>query len=124
MDGVFRRGFLCWGVPVGEHQYVASVLREKVDQIVAEAKPLQHHCQAAWSALKWSVWPLPRAEYLAQLCYPSESIPAAKVLDDQLWGLLEQVCGFIISYNGQRGCDGGEITIFSPEDLREGWVIS
>ena len=119
-DVVFSVGVSLWGSTSMSPQFSGR----RLIRLWQRQIPLQHHCQAAWSALKWSVWPLPRAEYLAQLCYPSESIPAAKVLDDQLWGLLEQVCGFIIAYNGQRGCDGGEITIFSPEDLREGWGIS
>ena len=47
--------------------------------------------KAAWAALKWSVWA--RFDYWASLCYPSDSIPAAKELDRQLWRLLEGVCG-------------------------------
>ena len=80
VDGVFHRGFLCWGVPVGEKSYVAAVLFEKVDQIVEEASTalgkLHQHRQAAWAALKWSVWP--RFDYWAQHNYPSDSIPAAE----------------------------------------------
>ena len=126
VDGAFRRGFLCWGVPVGEYQYVSSVLSEKVDQIVTEARTaldqLQQSRQAAWAALKWSVWP--RFEYWAQHCYPSDSIPAAKVLDQRLWSLLEDVCGFSISHQGQRGADSGECSVSSPDNLREGWSFA
>ena len=126
IEGVFRRGFLCWGVPMGEKEYVAAVLNEKVDQIVSEARTalerLQQNRQAAWVALKCSIWS--RFEYWASLCYPSDSIPVAQALDNHLWRLLEEVCGFSILHQGLRGADTGESTISSPEGLREGWSFA
>ena len=88
IEGVFRRGFLCWGVPVGEKEYVGQVLSEKIEDIVSEARKavvatLQPHRQAAWAALKWSVWS--RFEYWAAHCYPSDSIlPLKYVLSQEL----------------------------------------
>ena len=56
----FVRGFMCWGVPVGEDLYVSTVLEEKVDQILEEGRsslrvlgPMHRH--AAWHALKQSI---------------------------------------------------------------------
>ena len=111
---------------MGEKEYVAAVLNEKVDQIVSEARTalerLQQHRQAAWVALKCSIWS--RFEYWASLCYPSDSIPVAQALDNHLWRLLEEVCGFSILHQGLRGADTGESTISSPEGLREGWSFA
>ena len=117
VGGVFRRGFLCWGVPVGEPEYVTAVLEEKVQQIVKEAEKslqlLQNHRQAAWVALKWSVWP--RFEYWASHCYPSDSIPAARKLDRQLWRLLEGVCGTSIPQVTSRATSSWDCVL--PVDM-------
>ena len=72
---------------IGEQEYIAAVLDEKVTTTVEEARQslgelMQQHKQSAWAALKWSVWV--RFECWAGLCYPSDSIPAAKELDGKL----------------------------------------
>ena len=116
--GTFRRGFLCWGVPVGENEYVSAILEEKVEQIVEEGQRslslLLHNRQAAWAALKWSVWP--RFEYWAGLCYPSDSLPAAKELDRQLWQLMESVCGTVIPRSSSRATREWDCTL--PIDIQ------
>ena len=126
VDGVFRRGFLCWGVPVGEKEYVSSVLLEKVAEIVSDARSamgsLHQHRQAAWAALKWSVWP--RFEYWAQHCYPSDSVPAAEELDRRLWGVLEDTCGLQIPWQGSPTADSGECTISAPGRIRDEWSFA
>ena len=128
VEGVFRRGFLCWGVPVGEDEYVAAVLGEKVDEIVREAatavRSLQQHRQAAWAVLKRSVWP--RFDYWAMHCYPSDSLPAARELDRRLWMVLEEVCGLRISHQSYRAAEDGKCGIQVPEGCseRENWSFA
>ena len=116
VDGTFRRGFLCWGVPVGEKEFVEDVLREKVDGIVSEARgsltKLQDHKQAAWALLKWSVWQ--RFDYWAGLCYPSDSLPAARSLDEQLHSLLEDTLGFKIPTYSTRETSGWDCPLSVP----------
>ena len=99
INGEFVRGFMCWGVPVGEDLYVTTVLEEKVAQILDDGKKSldvlgPEHRHAAWIALKQSIWP--RFDYWAQTCYPSNSLPAARRLDAGLHRLLEQVVGIRI----------------------------
>ena len=83
---------------MGEKEFVADVLKEKVEEIVSEARAstrlLQDHKQAAWALLKWSIWQ--RFDYWASLCYPSDSLPAARSLDYQLHEILQDVVGFSI----------------------------
>ena len=134
VGGVFRRGFLFWGVRVGEEEYVKAVLEKKVRQIVEEAEPsldkLHHHRQAAWAwawaALKRSVWP--RFEYWASHCYPSDYIPVARELDKQLWQLLEGVCGTSIPQVTSRATSSWDcklpVDVPGREDLTfAAWVV-
>ena len=114
-------------MPVGEREYVGQVLSEKVEEIVSEARKavvetLQPHRQAAWAALKWSVWS--RFEYWAALCYPSDSMPAAIELDSRLWRVLQEVCGVRIPFQGSLASDKGECCIFAPGHVRDGWSFS
>ena len=127
VDGEMRRGFLCWGVPVGEKEYVAAVLDEKVMTIVEEARQslgqlMEQHKQSAWAALKWSVWA--RFEYLAGLCYPSDSIPAAKELDRQLWSLLQGVCGSPIPHTTSLATRSCDCSLQLEMPGREDWTFS
>ena len=128
VDDVFRRGFLCWGVPIGEEQYVAAILGEKVEEIVQDAttavRSLQLHRQAAWAVLKRSVWS--RFEYWAMHCYPSDSLPAARELDHRLWTILEEVCGLSISHQSYRAAEDGKCSIQAPVGCteRENWSFA
>ena len=94
--------------------------------IVEEARQslgkLQGHKQAAWAALKWSVWS--RFEYWAGLCYPSDSIPAAKELDRQLWNLLEGVCGTLIPQTTSLATRSWDCRLQLEMLGREDWTFS
>ena len=126
VQGEFKRGFLCWGVPVGEKEYVESVLMEKVEQIGMEGRMmlegLQEHKHAAWAALKWSVWA--RFEYWLQHCYPSVTIPAAEELDRQLWSLLETVFGFSIPCHGSLATRAWDCVLRVPLEGRQDWTFA
>ena len=121
VDGVFRRGFLVWGIPVGEDAFVEDVLMEKVMLIVEDAKKclgrLGAHRQAAWAAYKWCVQA--QFDYFASLCYPSNSVPVAEALDKELFKLLEEVCGTKIpsNYNAETNHDF-KITVGGEGGLR------
>ena len=125
INGEFVRGFMCWGVPVGEDLYVRTVLEEKVTQILGDGqKSLDvlgpEHRHAAWIALKQSIWP--RFDYWAQTCYPSHSLPAARRLDAGLHKLLEQVVGFRIPLGAEEGA-----TLVLPTPLagsRRNWSFA
>ena len=120
IEGSFVRGFLCWGVPVGEDRYVSKVLDDKVTQILAEGRcslevlGLKHR-HAAWIGLKQSVWQ--RFEYWCQNCYPSLTLPAAARLDQGLHSLLEMVVGLQIPL----GAHLDTTVINTPVASREGW---
>ena len=70
---------------------------------------------AAWQALKQSTWT--RFGYWVQNCYPSQSIPAAKMLDEGLHSLLELTVGVSIPL-----CiDPATIVLDTPIPGREDW---
>ena len=121
--GSFVGGFMCWGVPIGEDLFVRTVLEEKVSQILEEGRrSLQilgaEHRHAAWVALKQSIWP--RFEYWAQNCYPSQTLPVARVLDEGLHDLLEQVVGAKVP----KGVDPDSITLTTPLLTRSNWSFA
>ena len=118
IEGRFYNGFMCWGVPIGEDEFVRAVLQEKVYQILKEGRHSlevlgPRHRHAAWQALRLSIWP--QFEYWAQNCYPSHTLPAVRVLDEGLLSLLELVCGFSIP----QGRDQHGITLATPVLGRE-----
>ena len=124
VDGVFRRGFECWGVPVGESEFVASFLDEKITEIAEESAQaldlLSANKQASWAVLKWSVWA--RFDFWAQLCYPSDTMPAAKRLDDILWQRLEAVCGLSLPRQSTRETSSWDCPLDVPVQGRSDWT--
>ena len=92
----FLRGFVCYGVPIGEDQYVSARLRDRAQQIVDDGmkvvEVLGGHKQALWSCLRLSV--VQRFDYWLQLFWPSDIQPVAPWLDQQLWLILEHADGF------------------------------
>ena len=67
-----------------------------------------------------------RFEYWAMLCYPSDSLPAARELDRHLWRILEEVCGLSISHQSYRAAEDGKCSIQVPEGCneRENWSFA
>ena len=102
VGGVFRRGFLCFGCPVGEEAYVTHKLMEVVVRILEDARQtvqvLSRDRQALWSALRASA--NQRFDYWCQLARPSVVRPVAAYLDAQLWRLLEAAMGLPIPRAG------------------------
>ena len=98
INGVFERGFECYGIPIGTDNYVRHKLRSKADEIVTDAfktaNLLRSDRQALWSALRLSI--SPRFEYFCQLAPPSLTEPIAKYLDEKLWIVLEAATGLSI----------------------------
>ena len=120
----FSRGFLCWGAPVGEDDYVSDVLEEKARSIVDEGRRVVEvlgQGQSAWAALKWSVWP--RFDYWLALCYPSHTRPVASWLDGELWELLQAVSGIDIPSTSTRR-NYPECSLRVPVSGRDGWSFS
>ena len=99
----FLRGFMCYGVPVGEEQYVKMMLMDKAKEIVEDAakavEMLGSHKQSLWSCLRLSI--CHRFDYWLQLCRPSDILPAATWLDEQLWLILQHAVGFTIPRVGE-----------------------
>ena len=87
----FARGFVCYGCPVGEDDYVHAKLMEVADKILEDARKtievLQQDRQALWSSLRASV--SQRFDYWCQLSLPSVTKPVAAYLDQQLWIMLQ-----------------------------------
>ena len=56
VDGVFERGFLCYGVPIGTDIYVKHTLLQKAKEIVSGAERavevLAGERQSLWAVLK------------------------------------------------------------------------
>ena len=73
---------------------------------------------AAWHALKQSV--LARFDYWAQNCYPSHTIPVARMLDKGLLSLLDLVCGFPVP----KGSEQHGISLATPISGREQWSFA
>ena len=76
------------------------------------------HRHAAWHALKQSIWP--RFQYWPQNCHPSQTIPAARRLDEGLISLLELVTGFPIPL----GQSEHGLTLTTPIPGRENWSFA
>ena len=98
VEGVFLRGFSCFGCPVGEDSYVTHKLKEVADRILNDAREtvelLAPDRQALWSSLRVSI--NQRFDYWCQLARPSLVRPVAAYLDQNLWKVLETVGGFPI----------------------------
>ena len=79
VDGIFERGFLCYGVLIGTDKYAKYVLHQKALEIKAGPERvievLAGERQALWSVLKWSI--SQQFDYWLQLCYPSQVKDAA-----------------------------------------------
>ena len=86
VDGVFERGFECYGIPIGTDNYVKHMLKAKASEIVNDAKRtvelLSVDRQSLWSALMVSI--SHRCEYFCQLSPPSLSEPVAAELDREV----------------------------------------
>ena len=103
VEGRFLRGFLCYGCPVGEEEYVGFKLRKIADRIMEDAQKtvevLQLDRQALWSSLRASV--AQRFDYWCQLALPSAVKPVAALLDKQLWLVLDAALGFKVPRRGE-----------------------
>ena len=55
----FYRGFVCFGVPIGEDRYVDLKLRQTADKMLEEAQQVQEllkrNTQALWTSLRVSM---------------------------------------------------------------------
>ena len=116
VDGVFRRGFVCYGVPVGEDVFVDRKLEEVADRIVEDAKKtvevLVGDRQALWCTLRSSM--SARFDYWCQLVRPSLVRPVAAYLDQQLWSVLEAACGFLVPRRGHLRGGGVDCVLTVP----------
>ena len=105
VSGVFERGVMVFGVPVGSPAYVTYKLRERAGIITADARRiavvLRSDRQALWSALRLSM--TQRFGYLQQHVAPSLTEPVARELDAALWGILEAACGLKIPRGEEQG---------------------
>ena len=105
----FLRGFICYGCPVGEDEYVSVKLKEVADKILEDARKttelLQQDKQALWSSLRLSI--SQRFDYWCQLAPPSLTRPVAEYLDRKLWAVLETALGFSVPRQGRPV--GGEV---------------
>ena len=112
VDGVFERGVIVYGVPVGSSAYVTQKLRERASVIAADARRiaevLRSDRQALWSALRLSM--SQRFGYLQQHVAPSLTEPVARELDVALWGILETACGLKLP----RGVEQGGLCLQVP----------
>ena len=107
VEGEFRRGFVCFGCPVGEDMFVIHKLQEVAKRIADEARQtvevLVGDKQALWCALRSSI--NNRFGYWCQLVRPSLCRPVAEELDQQLWQVLEAAIGFQVP-RALHGLDG------------------
>lgn len=86
VGGVFERGVMVYGVPVGSPAYVTHKLRERAGTITADVRKiavvLRPDRQALWSALRLSM--NQRFGYLQQHVAPSLTEPVAREQDAAL----------------------------------------
>ena len=126
VEGRFLRGFLCYGCPVGEDEYVRFKLKGVADRIVKDAaktvEVLARDKQGLWAALRASV--SQRFDYWCQLVRPSLSRPVAAYLDTQLWRVLEAAVGFRIPRAGHLLGEGADFTLDLPVQGLEGRTFS
>ena len=92
VGGVFRPGYLCYGIPVGANEYVRHMLGEKVREVKEEVDRVkevlsQDDGQALWTILHCSL--AQKLDYHLTLCYPSDIKAVAEDLDSVLWEMLE-----------------------------------
>jgi hypothetical protein len=96
VEGVSRRGFLCFGCPVGEVEYVVDKLEAVVERIVTDAGKavnlLAGDRQAEWTTLRAST--VHQFRYWCQLIRPALVQGVAANLDDQLWRVFKVAAGF------------------------------
>ena len=122
----FVRGFPCYGVPVGEDDYVTLKLEEKRQDIMTDTRKamevLGGERQSLWTALKWSV--SQRFDYWCQLCRPSLVRPVADTLDRDLWTVLEAALGLSIPRIGGENGDTLAVPVVGRENLTfQEWVV-
>ena len=95
VDGKMVRGFLLYGAPIGEPDYISLKLRQRAEEIVKDASTVAEvvvsRRQALWAVLRWSI--NQRFDYYSQLSPPSLTKPVARWLDERLWIILEKVVG-------------------------------
>ena len=125
VEGVFKRGFECYGILIGTPVYVKHMLQKKAEEVVRDANQTAHLLsvdhQALWSALRLSI--SHRFEYFCQLSPPSLVEPVAAWLDTEIWRILERATGL----NIPRGAEG-EMVIRCPvtglDNLSyQGWLV-
>ena len=128
VNGVFERGFLCYGVPIGTDAYVKHVLYQKAKEITDGAERasevLAGDRQALWAVLKWSI--SQQFDYWLQLVYPSPVREAASMIDNVLWRVMETAAGGQIPRTDEG--KGWECVIDPPIDSLRGrsfqeWVV-
>ena len=107
VEGVFERGFECYGIAIGTDKYVQQKLQQKAEEVARDAEQtanlLAGDRQALWSALRLSI--SHRFEYFCQLSHPTLVEPVAEWLDTAIWSILETATGLTIP----RGPAGGMV---------------
>ena len=126
----FFRGFMCFGVPVGEDRYVSWKLQEIADRLLDEARQVQEvlskNRQALWVSLRASIQQ--RFDYWCTLCRPSLVKPIASHLDKELWRILEAAVGCEVPRTDRLLDEGESFVITTPVSGLEArpfaeWVV-
>lgn len=103
VQGTFRRGFVCFGCPVREDEFVSHKLMKVADRIVTDMGKavdlLTGDRQAVWTTLRASI--AHQFGYWCQLARPSLVRPVAAFIDQQLWRVLEAAAGLKVPRAGQ-----------------------
>ena len=86
VNGTFKPGFDCYGIPMGTDAFVKQALENKATDVKRDmeqvSKILSKDSQALWVALHRSL--AHKMDYHLSLCYPSDILPAAEYLDNIL----------------------------------------
>ena len=116
VNGSFLRGFMCFGIPVGEDRYVSWKLQEIADQLLEEARQVQEvlakNRQALWASLRASIQQ--RFDYWCSLCRPSLVKPVAAYLDQGLWKVVEAAVGSQVPRTGHLLGGGADCVVTTP----------
>ena len=112
----FFRGFMCYGVPIGEDRYMSYKLHEVAARLLEEARQVQdvlgRNRQALWTSLRASIQQ--RFDYWCTLCRPSLVRPVAALLNSGLWKVLEAAAGCQVPRVGHLLEEGAECVLTTP----------
>ena len=126
VGGQQRRGFICFGCPVGEDEYVVEKLTQIANRIVDDARKtvevLAGNRQALWTVFRSSI--NHRFDYWCELVRPSLCRPVAENLDKELWSVLEAALGFKIPSEGRLLGEEGDFVLNTPVWGREAWPFA